>query len=165
MGGPGVIDDKQHHEVDNFLPANFVIKGVQYFSAENYFQAAKCTNLIDRERVRLSGCGMDVYKAGRIVFLRPDWEIVKVREMYIGNRAKFEQNPNLSSLLLPTVGPIRFYGSTDFWCYWNGLIMELIRAELRNGDGDAQRAAEIWGLISKYEEEQKALCSSKKSGK
>lgn len=41
------------------------------------------------------GCGADVWSASRSVTLRPDWEQVKVRVMYNGNKAKFEQNEDL----------------------------------------------------------------------
>ncbi len=55
-----------------------------YYSAENYFQATKCVDAKEKEKVRNSGCGSDVWAAGARVKLRDDWEIVKVRVMYEG---------------------------------------------------------------------------------
>ena len=50
MGGPGIIDGKEHPETDNFLPCKFIINGITYSSAENYFQCAKTINEQDREK-------------------------------------------------------------------------------------------------------------------
>lgn len=96
-------------------PVKFVVNGIEYYSAENYFQAIKATNKADHEKVRLSGTGGDVWAAGSRIKLRADWEMVKVREMYIGNRAKFEQHPDFVKSLTSTKGPVTFSASTSFW--------------------------------------------------
>lgn len=132
MGGPGDVDGKQHPETDNFLPANFVINGITYPSVENYFQCAKTTNAADRDMILKSGTGNSAWAAGQRVQIRDDWEAIKVEEMYKGNLAKFEQNPELRNALISSGNAaVRFTGSTPFWNKWNGLIMERIRAELR----------------------------------
>ncbi|CAF4643464.1 unnamed protein product, partial [Rotaria sp. Silwood2] len=145
MGGPGVIDGTEHPETDNFLPCQFVIDGVTYSSSENYFQCAKTTNEQDREKILNSGPGNSCRLAGQTVGLRSDWESVKVDEMYKGNLAKFQQNEDLRKPLLESgTGPVHFTRSSPFWNHWNDLIMQRIRAELRqNGDKDARRATEI----------------------
>lgn len=157
MGGPADIDGKTHPETDNFLPCKFTINGITYPSAENYFQWAKATNDADREMILKSGAGISAWAAGQKVKIRSDWEAVKVEEMYRGNRAKFEQNDDLRAKLLSSGnGKIRFAGSTSFWCKWNGLIMERIRAELRlDGDEDAHHAAEIRDAMDKFAREAK----------
>ncbi|CAF1550200.1 unnamed protein product, partial [Rotaria sordida] len=76
MGGPGVIDGKEHPETDNFLPCKFVIGGITYSSAENYFQCAKTTNEQDREKILNSGPGDSCRLAGQTVQLRSDWESI-----------------------------------------------------------------------------------------
>jgi len=155
MGGPGLIDGKTVHAVDNFLPSTFEVEGVEYYSAENYFQCQKCLNKDEFERVRKSGCGADVWGAGSRVQLRPDWEIIKVRKMYEGNKAKFEQDEKLRQKLLATKGEVTFHGSTAFWCKWNGRIMELIREELREeSERDNEKVRHLWGQIEEYEKEQ-----------
>lgn len=50
MGGPGVIDGKEHPETDSFLPCQIIINGITYSSAENYFQCTKTINDEDREK-------------------------------------------------------------------------------------------------------------------
>ncbi|CAF2905665.1 unnamed protein product [Rotaria sp. Silwood2] len=157
MGGPGIIDGKEHPETDNFLPCKFVINGITYLSAENYFQCAKTTNEQDRKKILNSGPGNSCRLAGQTIQLRLDWETVKVDEMYKGNLAKFQQNEELRKALLESgTGPIHFTRSSPFWNDWNGLIMERIRAELRqNGEEDTRRAADIGQAMEKYARENK----------
>ena len=38
MGGPARIDGQFHPETDNFQAVKFTINGIEYYSAENYFQ-------------------------------------------------------------------------------------------------------------------------------
>ncbi|CAF1065165.1 unnamed protein product [Didymodactylos carnosus] len=149
MGGPAIIDGKYHLYTDNFLPCKFMVNNVAYCSSENYFQCAKATNAHDHEIVRRSGSGMDCWLAGAQIDLRPDWEQVKVREMYVGNKAKFEQNFDFGKQLVATKGPIVFGGSTSFWNKWNGLILDRVRAELRQ---DQQIVEKIKQLMDKYEQ-------------
>ena len=155
MGGPGVIDGKEHNETDNFLPCEFVIDGIKYSSAENYFQCAKTTNSEDREKILNSGPGDECRLAGQTVQLRPDWEAEKVNEMYKGNLAKFQQNSDLKEALIQTGdSPITFTESTPFWNHWNSLIMQRIRAVLRqNGDQDLKYVEEIRQAMEKYSQE------------
>ncbi|CAF5071623.1 unnamed protein product, partial [Rotaria sp. Silwood1] len=95
--------------------------------------------------------------AGKTVQLRSDWESVKVDEMYKGNLAKFQQNEDLRKALLESgTGPILFTESSPFWNYWNDLILQRIRAELRqNGEEDSRRAAETREAMNKYAQENK----------
>jgi hypothetical protein len=157
MGGPSTIDGKSHPETDNFLPCKFIIDGITYSSAENYFQCAKATNDADRYMVLNSGSGCAAWAAGNKIKIRSDWETVKVDEMYKGNLAKFQQNEDLRNALLSSgTGSVRFGGSTGFWNKWNGLIMERIRAELRqNGEDDARRAAEVRDEMDKFAQRSK----------
>lgn len=158
MGGPGVIDDKYHDETDNFLFVKFTVNGKEYCSAENYFQCAKTTNKEDHEYIRSVGPGMESWAAGNEVELRKDWESVKVKEMYIGNKARFEQHPDLAKKLCSSKGKVIFEASSPFWNKWNGLIMERIRAEMRNQDKEDQETAKsIKKLMEDYELQNKSL--------
>jgi ribA/ribD-fused uncharacterized protein len=136
MGGPGTIDGAAHPETDNFAECEFSLSDETFHSAEQYFQWTKCVNDVDRQKILNGGIGADVWNVGNSVALRPDWEIVKVNEMMKGNRAKFEQNQELKEALVATRGKIEFVASSPFWCRWNGLIMERLRAEFRLERGD-----------------------------
>jgi len=70
MGGPGLIDGHLVNSTDNFLPSKFVINGIEFYSAENYFQCAKCELKEEFEKVRKSGCGNDVWYAGSHVQMK-----------------------------------------------------------------------------------------------
>lgn len=131
MGGPGRINGKPHSETDNFGYCTFILNGVTFHSAEQYFQYTKCVTQTDRTKILQSGIGGDVWCAGNRVQLRSDWEDVKVKVMLDGNRAKFAQDATLAHALMSSTGPVTFNASSSFWCHWNGLIMELLRAELR----------------------------------
>jgi predicted NAD-dependent protein-ADP-ribosyltransferase YbiA (DUF1768 family) len=152
MGGPALIDGKEHQCMDNFFPCRFVVDGIEYPSAENYFQCAKATNDADRLTVLKSGTGVGAWAAGQKIRIRADWQSVKVHEMYNGNLAKFQQNEQLKAAMIGSGnGAVKFIGSTPFWNHWNGLIMTRIRAELRqNGERDALDAARIREQMDKY---------------
>ena len=133
-----------------------MVDGKEYYSAENYFQAQKSVDPKENEEVRNSGTGNDVWYAGSRVQLREDWEEVKVRVMYIGNKAKFDQHPDFIKELTKTKGSVDFGASTAFWNKWNGRIMELIREECRpEGQRDESVIKTLWRQIEEYEEKQR----------
>lgn len=156
MGGPALIDGEYHHETDNLLIYRFFLDGLEYSSSENYFQSMKANKKEDKEFVRKEGStGIKAWELGNSVEIRPDWEEIKVEIMYLGNKAKFEQNKSLIEQLIKTTGPIVFKSSADFWNYWNGKIMERLRAEFRGTEEDRKVAEEITELMRKYREEKK----------
>jgi predicted NAD-dependent protein-ADP-ribosyltransferase YbiA (DUF1768 family) len=87
-------------------------EGVTYYSpenpAENYFQCHKTTNKEDFEKIRSSGSGADGWAA-----TSRRLEEVKVQIMYDGNKAKFEQHPDLVKALVSTKGPVKVW-----WIDW-----------------------------------------------
>eukprot|EP01087_Luapelamoeba_hula_P024763 TRINITY_DN9538_c0_g1_i1.p1 TRINITY_DN9538_c0_g1~~TRINITY_DN9538_c0_g1_i1.p1 ORF type:complete len:175 (+),score=31.54 TRINITY_DN9538_c0_g1_i1:32-526(+) len=157
MGGPAWIDETDHYEADNCGPCEFVIAGVTYYSAENYFQCQKSVGVseTDYENTRLSGTGDDVWYAGSQVKLRPDWELVKVRVMYAGNQAKFTQHPEYAKQLTDSKGPVVFGWEPTFWNVWNAKIITLLREELRPKEArDETVIKQIWSEIIAYEHDQ-----------
>lgn len=156
MGGPGLIDGNYHEETNNFQICKFMVDGYEYSSAENYFQAAKATSFEDREKVRLGGkTGIDAFMLGRDIKIRSDWEEVKVDEMYRGNCAKFAQNKEFVDNLIQTKGEVIFTKSSSFWNFWNGRIMERIRAEFRNNEEDKIVVAKIKEMMEIYKKDPK----------
>eukprot|EP00047_Mylnosiga_fluctuans_P014270 m.36971 g.36971 ORF g.36971 m.36971 type:complete len:217 (+) comp5420_c0_seq2:72-722(+) len=115
MGGPADIDGECHRECDNFHQSPFVVNGITYANAEHYFQWAKCVLEEDKERILKVTEAVEAWAIGNNVRLRPDWEKVKVRVMYVGNKARFEQHPELLAPLVSTHGKVVFTGSTSFW--------------------------------------------------
>jgi ribA/ribD-fused uncharacterized protein len=151
MGGPAYIGEKEHDECDNFYPSKFTIDGVTFNCSEQYFQFKKTFDKEEQEKILLCKSGIKSWVEGNRVKLRSDWEEVKVQVMYEGNLARFQQNEDIQEKLINSEGTVKFYNSTLFWNYWNGLIMERIRAELRNSEEDKKRAQEIIILMEEYE--------------
>ncbi|CAF0801803.1 unnamed protein product, partial [Didymodactylos carnosus] len=55
----------------------------------------------DHERIRQSGSGMSAWQTGASVkSLKPNWEKIKINQMYIGNKAKFDQNSEFAQELI-----------------------------------------------------------------
>ncbi|CAF1434291.1 unnamed protein product [Didymodactylos carnosus] len=149
-----MVDGHAHSELDNFEPCKFKVESIEYYSAENYYQCQKTTTPEDHEKVRKSGCGADVWRVGSHVKIKPNWESIKVNQMYLGNKAKFEQNEHIAKQLCATKGKITFRGSTAFWNEWNAAIMERIRAEMRqSGEEDTKTIERITKAMSQYEKE------------
>ena len=156
MGGPALIDGEYHSETDNFLICCFFVNDLEYSSSENYFQSVKANKKEDQEYVRKEGStGLKAWSLGNSVEIRPDWEEIKVEAMYQGNKAKFEQNKKFIDQLIKTTGIVVFKSSTDFWNYWNGKIMERLRAEFRDIEEDKKIAEEIADLMRKYRQNKK----------
>ncbi len=151
MGGPAFIDEVEHDECDNFYEIKFIIDGLTFHCAEQYFQYKKTFEKDEQEKLLQCKTGMKSWVEGNRVKLRPDWEEIKVQTMYDGNLARFQQNQEIREKLVSSKGTIKFYSSTSFWNGWNGLIMERIRAELRDTEEDKKRAEEIVVMMQEYQ--------------
>ena len=106
-------------EFSNFAPYPIWLKGRDWPTSEHYFQAQKFVGTRHEEAVRLAGTPMAAAKMGRDRSrpLRPDWEEAKDDVMREAVRAKFEQHPNLLSLLLST-GDAELIEHTRNDSYW-----------------------------------------------
>eukprot|EP00929_Paragymnodinium_shiwhaense_P013466 TRINITY_DN121306_c0_g1_i1.p1 TRINITY_DN121306_c0_g1~~TRINITY_DN121306_c0_g1_i1.p1 ORF type:complete len:320 (+),score=52.63 TRINITY_DN121306_c0_g1_i1:92-961(+) len=135
MGGPCTVDGRSRPELDNFYKCSVEVDGVVWPSSEHCYQGSKFpTNQEMQEKIRTSASAMDSWKIGNSCRdLREDWEIVKVRMMYMANRAKFQQSQFLRDLLTTSEGPITAQGGL-YWKTWNEILLERIREELRPFD-------------------------------
>ena len=112
--------------LSNFYESPVEYRGVTYRNAEAAFQAQKCR---DRSRCKdyaaLSASAAK--RAGRREDLRPDWEQIKITEMYRIVRAKFAQDATLAWRLLDT-GDRRLVEGNS----WNDTFWGVCRGEGRN---------------------------------
>lgn len=141
----------EHAFLSNFFAAPVPYNGVTYLNNEAAFQASKTQNL----EMRMKFAKMDPSQAkyaGRRVWLRSDWEAIKLRVMYEVCRSKFTANPVLAEKLLATGDELLIEGNTwndRYWgavaskdpmsilAYegenWLGRILMRVREELRTG--------------------------------
>jgi N-glycosidase YbiA len=103
----------------NFAAYPIRLKGAQWPTTEHYFQAQKFAGTRHEEDLRLADSPMTAAKMGRERSrpLRPDWEAVKDEVMREAVLAKFEQYPQLLSLLLST-GDAEIMEHTRNDAYW-----------------------------------------------
>lgn len=105
---------------------------------EGEYQRAKCDDARDRELF----VGLNPFMAraqGHHIFLRPDWEEVKLSIMYFYVSKKFKDHPILLSMLQQTGTALLIEGNTWGDTYWGkckgkgqnmlGYLLMEIRAE------------------------------------
>lgn len=128
--------------LSNFYEAEVTYGGLTYGSNEAAFQAQKCIN--DDEKWQFVGISPAKSKnIGRKVYLRSDWEDVKVGLMEDIVRAKFVQNKELAEQLLMTGNKILVEGNRWGDTFWGvdkrsgigenhlGKILMKVRDELK----------------------------------
>ena len=76
-------------------------KGIEYPTVEHYFQAMKTFNTQKRQEIATAPTPGKAKRLGRHVFLRPDWNDVKIEVMREALEQKFSK-PNLREKLLAT---------------------------------------------------------------
>ena len=87
--------------LSNFYLSDIPVVDFVYSTVEHAYQAAKCVNLDDVERVRSCPTASGAKRIGRQVVLRKDWEQVKIGIMLSLVGQKF-QDPDLRRRLLAT---------------------------------------------------------------
>lgn len=88
--------------LSNFYPSPLTYEGEEYATAEHAYQAAKCEDDIQHERIKLCETPALAKKMGRRVKLVHDWEEIKLRVMRDILWAKFAYNVELATKLLET---------------------------------------------------------------
>lgn len=113
------LTNRPFGEFSNFAAYSIRLKGRNWPTAEHYFQAQKFVDTPDEEEVRQATSPMAAAKMGRDRSrpLRKDWEAVKDDIMRQAVRAKFEQHPELSELLIST-GEAKIVEHTSNDSYW-----------------------------------------------
>ncbi|MBP0968796.1 MAG: NADAR family protein [Oscillospiraceae bacterium] len=99
--------DAEYGFMSNWYPSRFVIDGIEYLHVEQFMMAQKAKLFHDAERYKAIMNQPDPGKCkalGRKVFPYDGtvWNANRKRIVKEGNRAKFEQNPDLKELLLNT---------------------------------------------------------------
>lgn len=131
----------EYEFLSNFYPSTVCdADGITYPTVEHYFQAMKTVYLPERQKIAAAPTPGKAKRMGRRVFLRSDWNAIKVEVMRQGLKQKFS-DANLRKKLLATGDSELIEGNwwhDTFWGMCNGvgenhlgkLLME-IREELR----------------------------------
>lgn len=138
--GNKMIDSIKGTFLSNFYESKVRYEGLWYRNAESAFQAAKCTNKIDRVKFQ-NLTGAQAKALGKTVMLKDDWNDIKIRVMYEVVNAKFAQNPTITKWLIDTNDEVIVEGNTwgdTFWGVCNGkgqnhlgIILMAIREEAK----------------------------------
>lgn len=118
-------------------PANFIVNGLQYTSAEQYMMHQKALLFGDRkiaEQIMSTNSASAQKKLGRQVkgFDQTVWEAECQRIVYEGNQAKFTQNEELLAALLATRGTTLVEASPDDRIWGVGLAEDNPRIRNRS---------------------------------
>ena len=136
-------------EFSNFAAFPIEVDGRTWPTSEHYFQAQKFAGTEHEELIRTTPSPMTVAKIGRDRKrpLRADWDDVKDRIMHKAVRAKFDQHPRLTAMLIET-GDADIVEHTENDAYWGdggdgkglnrlGQILMQVRAEMLRARKDA----------------------------
>jgi len=106
--------EDEYEFLSNFHPSPFTYMSVIWPTVEHAFQACKLINptVGDLQRFADYTTPNIAKRSGRMVKLRPDWEVIKVQLMYNLVYEKFKQNKKLRKMLLDTVDEILIEGNT-----------------------------------------------------
>jgi len=137
-----IIFDGKINNLEEIYP-QFDFDGLEYPTSEHLFQSLKTTNASERNFIRLSPTPGQSKKNGKTVFLRTDWESVKVDAMRVTLYLKFYQNPYLLEKLLKTENEslveMNYWNDTFWGIYiktgkgknWLGRLLMELRANLK----------------------------------
>lgn len=131
--------------LSNFYDCVITFEGDDYPSVENAYQAAKCSSREARKVFTMISAPV-AKRLGHAVFVRPDWETVKIVIMLQLVRHKFTRYSEFQKALLATgdrdLIEDNYWGDT-FWgvCRGQGTnhlgkILMKVRFECRKGIGD-----------------------------
>jgi ribA/ribD-fused uncharacterized protein len=125
----------ERYFLSNFYPHEFLYNGHRYATSEHAFQAAKCVDPDEADRIRQAPSPAAAKELGRRVRRRSDWNEARVEVMRTVLAAKFA-DPDLRGRLLETGGEELVEENTwndQFWGRYRGvgknmlgrLLMEL----------------------------------------
>lgn len=144
------LDDKPIDEfsgiyrwLSNFWSVNVELDGAIYPSVEHAYQAAKTTDLKEREAIRLAASPGEAKKLGNKVTLRDQWDTMRLKVMRKLLKQKFSIEP-WRSMLIATKNRKLIEG--NYWrdTYWGvcngvgenhlGKLLMKLRSQLQKQD-------------------------------
>jgi ribA/ribD-fused uncharacterized protein len=125
----------------NDYPAPIVLSEGTFPTVEHAYWALATTDRDARDTIARAATAREARQVAQGAPLRPDWNVVRLAVMLRLVREKFRQHADLATQLLATgdgrlingVDPSRYWGDNRHGRNWLGRILELVRAELREG--------------------------------
>jgi len=105
--------------LSNFYPSSIIYDGISYPTIEHFYQAQKTRDVATRKVISEMATPADAKRFGKALYLREDWEEVKIDVMKEGLALKF-QDTDLRRKLLETGEALLLEGNMwgdDFWGY------------------------------------------------
>ena len=137
----------------NFYDSPFILNDRKWKTVEHYYQAQKSKDFNIQEIIRNFEKPGEAARYGRTLpNLRKDWERVKVKYMYNGVYAKFDQNPELLWKLLKT-GDEEIHEDSpkdEIWGWRNngkdylGLVIMKVRENLKRKNSNETSMLEMF---------------------
>lgn len=131
----------QYDFLSNFYDHAFEFNGHIFKTAEHAYQAHKAIDDVDFEKLKNAETPGAAKKLGRKIYIRWDWDEVKLELMYQIVLAKFSSDEALKNRLLATYPSKLVEGNTwgdTFWGICNGIgenclgqILMRVRSVLR----------------------------------
>lgn len=135
----------KYYFLSNFYDAALIYDGIWYGNAEAAFQAQKCMKKEEKERFSHLPAS-EAKRLGRKVYMRQDWNRIKVDVMKNILRAKFDQNPDIQYKLMETGNAMLAEGNTWGDTFWG---VDMITGEGKNMLGEL-----LMQIRKEYEEEE-----------
>jgi ribA/ribD-fused uncharacterized protein len=96
-----IIDkfEDKYRFLSNFAPSTIILDGLLFPTVEHAYQALKCVEKSDFERIRKATSPGHAKSLGRKVQMVPNWDDIKYNLMFNLVHQKFAKDPLLSMLL------------------------------------------------------------------
>ena len=88
--------------LSNFYPAKVILAGDEYPTVEHAYQAAKTTNVAERDTIRGVARPGEAKKLGKLISTRDSWNQIKLNVMKDLVQQKFFKHRDLKRRLLDT---------------------------------------------------------------
>lgn len=104
---------KEYRFLSNFEPSVVQLDGVNYPTVEHAYQAAKTTDVSEREEICSASTATIAKRLGKKVTMRSDWEEVKISVMKSLVDQKFSNHRHLRESLISTEDS--YLEETNYW--------------------------------------------------
>jgi len=122
----------QYFFLSNFYPSPITSDGYDYATVEHFFQSKKAAHSWEARMIRDLPSPSEAKRAGRICYMKGNWEDIKDSIMETALRLKFGQNTNLKASLLATGDDKLVEGNRWHDTYW-GVDIETGKGQNRLG--------------------------------